>query len=145
MFAGGDIIRPHLLTTAIGQASIAADSIDRYLGSEEMAKRPKIDVHHFSLLDKLREVNLEPEPFKPLEEHDLREIDRGLRGTDLPARRSVASPSTTTRTARDRGRHASHEELFLGHFAYQERIKRTEIGPSSRGGARAISPSAWSA
>ncbi len=30
-FVAGDIIRPHLLTTAIGQASIAADSIDEYV------------------------------------------------------------------------------------------------------------------
>ena len=29
-FVCGDIVRPHLLTTAIGQASVAADSIDRY-------------------------------------------------------------------------------------------------------------------
>jgi glutamate synthase (NADPH) small chain len=29
-FVAGDIIRPHLLTTAIGQAWIAVDSIDEY-------------------------------------------------------------------------------------------------------------------
>ena len=51
-FAAGDIIRPHLLTTAIGQASIAADAIDDYLRGAEMDKRPKVDVHHFNLLEK---------------------------------------------------------------------------------------------
>jgi len=34
-FVCGDIVRPHLLTTAIGQAAVAVDSIDRYLSSEE--------------------------------------------------------------------------------------------------------------
>jgi NADPH-dependent glutamate synthase beta subunit-like oxidoreductase len=81
VFACGDIIRPHLLTTVIGQGSIAADSIDRYLSGKEMPKRPKVDVHHFNLLDKLREVNLEPKPFQPVAQPELREIDRGLRGT----------------------------------------------------------------
>jgi glutamate synthase (NADPH) small chain len=49
-FVAGDIIRPHLLTTAIGQASIAADSIEHYLNHEEQVKRPKVDKHHFKLL-----------------------------------------------------------------------------------------------
>ena len=40
-FVAGDIIRPHLLTTAIGHASIAADSIERYLGGAEFDKRPE--------------------------------------------------------------------------------------------------------
>ena len=66
LFACGDIIRPHLLITVIGQGSIAAESIDRYLNNKEMVRRPKVDVHHFMLLDKLREVNLEPKAFKPL-------------------------------------------------------------------------------
>ena len=59
-FVCGDIIRPHLLTTAIGQASICADSVDHYLAESEMSKRPKVDVHHFSLLSKLQETGLEP-------------------------------------------------------------------------------------
>ncbi len=62
-FVAGDIVRPHLLTTAIGQASVAADSIDAYLREQDPARRPKIDVHHFDLLDKLREGGLEPEAF----------------------------------------------------------------------------------
>ena len=45
VFAGGDIIRPHLLTTAIGHGAIAAEGIERFLAGEEQEKRPKIDVH----------------------------------------------------------------------------------------------------
>ena len=37
-FVAGDIIRPHLLTTAIGQASIAAESIDYYFKDTEIKK-----------------------------------------------------------------------------------------------------------
>ena len=130
VFACGDIIRPHLLTTVIGQGSIAADSIDRYLGKKEMAKRPKVDVHHFNLLDKLREVNLEPKPFKPVAEPDLREIDRGLRGTDR-AGKAVGGFAIHNYEDRSAAEVCQADELFLGHFPYQERIKRTEIGPSA--------------
>ena len=130
VFACGDIIRPHLLTTVIGQGSIAADSIDRYLGNKEMAKRPKVDVHHFSLLDKLREVNLEPKPYKSVVEPDLREIDRGLRGTSLTGK---AVGGFAVHNYEDRGgaEVCQSDELFLGHFPYQERIKRTEVGPTA--------------
>src|SRR3990170_1916019 len=82
-FVCGDIIRPHLLTTVIGQGSIAADSIDLYLNKKDMAKRPKVDVHHFSLLAKLQETGLSPKPFKPSEAEGPRPIDQGLRGTSL--------------------------------------------------------------
>ena len=51
LFVIGDVVRPHLLTTAIGQASIAVDSIDHYMKQEELSKRPKVDVHHFDLLN----------------------------------------------------------------------------------------------
>ncbi len=130
VFACGDIIRPHLLTTVIGQGSIAADSIDRYLGNKEMTKRPKVDVHHFSLLDKLREVNLEPKQFKPVEERDLREIDRGLRGTSL-AGKGVGGFAIHNYEDRGAAEVCQSDELFLGHFPNQERIKRSEIGPSA--------------
>ena len=59
-FVAGDIIRPHLLTTAIGQASIAAEGIDQYLKDAELRKRPKVDVHHFDLLAKLNEARAGP-------------------------------------------------------------------------------------
>ena len=130
VFACGDIIRPHLLTTVIGQGSIAADSIDRYLGNREMAKRPKVDVHHFSLLDKLREVNLEPKAFKANAEHDLREIDRGLRGTSLTGK-GVGGFAVHNYEDRGAAEVCQSDELFLGHFPQQERIRRSEIGPSA--------------
>ncbi len=130
VFACGDIIRPHLLTTVIGQGSIAADSIDRYLNRKEMPKRPKVDVHHFNLLDKLREVNLEPKPFKPVEEASLREIDRGLRGTSLPGK-AVGGYAIHNYEDRSASEVCMSGELFLGHFPNQERIKRSEIGPSA--------------
>lgn len=62
-FAAGDVINPHLLTTAIGQASIAAEGIHHYLMGDEIPKRPKVDTHHFKLLDELRVRELEPEDF----------------------------------------------------------------------------------
>ena len=58
MFVGGDVMRPHLLTTAIGHGAIAADGIDRYLRGEALEKRPKIDVHAFDMMRKLVEKGL---------------------------------------------------------------------------------------
>jgi len=130
VFACGDVIRPHLLTTVIGQGSIAAESIDRYLDKKEMVKRPKVDVHHFNLLDKLREANLEPKAFKPVEEPELREIDRGLRGTDS-AGKGVGGFAVHNYEDRGAAEVCHSNELFLGHFPHQERIPRTEVGPSA--------------
>ena len=62
-FVGGDVIEPHLLTTAIGHASIAVEGIDRYLQGDNLKKRPKVDVHHFSLLQELRSHELEPSEY----------------------------------------------------------------------------------
>ena len=63
-FAAGDVINPHLLTTAIGQASIAAEGIHHYLQAQDIPARPKVDTHHFKLLDELRIRELEPEEFE---------------------------------------------------------------------------------
>ena len=44
--------------STISRAFIVAETIDQYLNqidSKEMKKRPKVDVHHFNLLDKLKE------------------------------------------------------------------------------------------
>lgn len=71
-FVAGDIIRPHLLTTAIGQAWIAVESIDEYLNQAEHRRRPKVDVHHFNLLQKMTEAHLAPEEYNPAERGDLR-------------------------------------------------------------------------
>ena len=60
VFVGGDVLRPHLLTTAIGHGTIAAEGIDRYLQSEALDKRPKVDVHIFDLHRKMIEKGLQP-------------------------------------------------------------------------------------
>jgi Pyruvate/2-oxoacid:ferredoxin oxidoreductase delta subunit len=130
VFACGDILRPHLLTTVIGQGSIAADSIDRYLDHKEMPKRPKVDVHHFNLLDKLREVHLEPGKYESSEANGPRLIDQGLRGTSEHGK-AVGGFAIHNYEDRSAAEVCKSEELFLGHFPYQERIKRTEIGPSA--------------
>jgi NADPH-dependent glutamate synthase beta subunit-like oxidoreductase/Pyruvate/2-oxoacid:ferredoxin oxidoreductase delta subunit len=62
-FVAGDAVSPHLLTTAIGQASIAAQSIHRFLRGEDLAERPKVDVHHFDLLQELALKDLSPEEY----------------------------------------------------------------------------------
>jgi Pyruvate/2-oxoacid:ferredoxin oxidoreductase delta subunit len=41
VFAGGDVLRPHLLTTAIGHGAIAADGIDRFLRRRGTRKAPE--------------------------------------------------------------------------------------------------------
>ena len=114
-FVAGDIIHPHLLTTAIGHASIAADSIERYLGGAEFNKRPKVDVHHFDLLNKLKETDLEPTEF----EH------QGTWGTN--------EANFAVHNYEDRGANEiiSSERLFLSHFNYEARHLRELHGPDS--------------
>ncbi|MDH5648097.1 MAG: NAD(P)-binding protein [Gammaproteobacteria bacterium] len=129
-FACGDIIRPHLLTTVIGQASVAAESIDHYLKHEEMVKRPKVDVHHFNLLEKLRETNLEPESFKPEGDEKVRGIDRGLRGTSEQGK-AVGGYAIHNYEDRSAAEIIPSTELFLGHFQYEERHRRSESVPDA--------------
>jgi NADPH-dependent glutamate synthase beta subunit-like oxidoreductase len=117
-FAAGDIIRPHLLTTAIGQASIAADSIDHYLKREAQTKRPKVDVHHFALLKKLHEANLDPEEFNADDPDELRGTSDGNWAVHNYEDRSSAEI-------------ISSDRLFLGHFPYTPRNKRTSSGPTA--------------
>jgi glutamate synthase (NADPH/NADH) small chain len=117
-FAAGDIIRPHLLTTAIGQASIAAESINHYLKHEQQSKRPKVDVHHFKLLKKLHETNLDPAVFDPEERGDMRGTSDGNWAVHNYEDRSTAEI-------------ISSDKLFLGHFPYLPRNKRSSYGPSA--------------
>ncbi|MBV2121078.1 MAG: NAD(P)-binding protein [Candidatus Thiodiazotropha sp. (ex Ctena orbiculata)] len=116
-FVAGDIVRPHLLTTAIGQASIACESIDAYINKKAMAKRPKVDVHHFDLLDKLKEADMSPETF------DKDEGD--LRGTN--------SAKFAVHNYEDRSRQEviPANDLFLGHFEFTPRLLRSEDVPTS--------------
>ncbi len=129
-FVCGDIIRPHLLTTVIGQGSIAAESIDRYLSKKDMVKRPKVDVHHFNLLAKLQETGQTPKEFKPSEAEGPRPIDQGLRGTFLDGK-SIGGFAVHNYEDRGEAEICHSDELFLGHFPFVERIKRTEKVPSA--------------
>jgi len=103
-FAGGDIIRPHLLTTAIGHGAIAAEGIDRFLAGEELDKRPKIDVHTFDMMRKMAEKGL-----------SITETHEPMRGTYAS---DVAVHNFDNRSSRYV---IPHDELFLGHFAYTSR------------------------
>ena len=114
-FVAGDIIRPHLLTTAIGHASVAADSIEKYLEGIEPVKRPKVDVHHFDLLSKLRETDLSPAEY----DH------QGNWGTDDA---DYAVHNYEDRSAQEI---ISSDRLYLGHFNYEERNLRESHGPDS--------------
>jgi glutamate synthase (NADPH/NADH) small chain len=116
-FVAGDIIRPHLLTTAIGQASIAADSIDEYVRHAEHKRRAKVDVHHFSLLEKMQEAHLAPEAF------DAKAGDQ----------RGTADGNWAIHNYEDRSgaEVIPHDELFLGHFKYHVRNLRKEEVPSA--------------
>jgi len=117
-FVAGDIIRPHLLTTAIGQAWIAVESIDDYLKQAEHKRRPKVDVHHFNLLEKMTEAHLAPEAFNVDERGDLR-------GT------SDANFAIHNYEDRSGAEVIPHDELFLGHFKYEARNLRKEEVPSA--------------
>ena len=109
-FAGGDVIRPHLLTTAIGHGAIAADGIDRFLAGETPDKRPKIDVHVFDLKRKMVEKGLA-----------FSETHEPILGTD---RSNAAIHNYENRSERYV---IPHEELFLGHFTFVQRRKRQVI------------------
>ncbi len=110
MFVGGDVVRPHLLTTAIGHGAIAADGIDRFLAGEPLDKRPKIDVHTWDLKRKLVEKGL-----------TLSEVHEPIRGTDGS---TAAIHNFDNRSDRYV---IPHEELFLGHFQYTLRHKRKVV------------------
>lgn len=99
IFVGGDVVRPHLLTTAIGHGAIAADGIDRFLQGDALEKRPKIDVHSFDLTRKMVEKGL-----------TFSEVHEPIRGTD---KSTAAIHNFDNRSDRYV---ISHKELFLGHF-----------------------------
>ena len=118
-FVAGDIVRPHLLTTAIGQGSVVAETIKQYLDNTEIKKRPKVDVHHFNLSQKLEEANLAPV------EYDTSLSSEEQRGTD---RSDYAIHNYQDRSAQEI---ISTDLMFLGHFEAQARNLREEDVPSS--------------
>ncbi|MGO9174100.1 MAG: NAD(P)-binding protein [Rhodomicrobium sp.] len=110
VFVGGDVIRPHLLTTAIGHAWIAAESIDHYLKGEDQPNLPKVNVHHFNLLAKLKETGHEPSEYNHVQST----------GTDH------AAYAVHNYEDRARSQIVPADELFLGHFDYTLRTARSE-------------------
>jgi NADPH-dependent glutamate synthase beta subunit-like oxidoreductase len=114
-FVVGDIIRPHLLTTAIGHGSIAADSIDYYLQHKELMKRPRVDVHHFNLLGKLHERGLDPETYSGEQTRGTSEANFAVHNYEDRAAQEIIS----------------HDKLFKGHFPFTPRNRREEHGPDA--------------
>lgn len=110
VFAGGDVIRPHLLTTAIGHGSIAADGIHNFLLGKDLEKRPKIDAHQFDLMRKLVEKGIK-----------IEETHEPLRGT---CNSNVAVHNFDNRSDRYV---IPHDKLFLGHFSYVSRNQRNIV------------------
>ena len=110
VFAGGDVIRPHLLTTAVGHGSIAADGIHSYLNGMELEKRPKIDAHQFDLMRKMVEKGIK-----------IEETHEPMRGT---CNSNVAVHNFDNRSDRYI---IPHDKLFLGHFSYVPRNQRGVI------------------
>lgn len=111
-FAGGDILKPHLLTTAIGHGRVAAETIADYLDDGNIAKRPKIDIASFNLLEELHQRGHDPAPFEHPGE---------LRGTDTNAF------AVHNYEDRSNGQIVKHTELYKGHFPYVAREVRDEV------------------
>lgn len=109
-FAGGDVIRPHLLTTAIGHGRIAAETIDHFLAGSPQDRRPKVDVRQFDLLEELQHRGLSPEPYG----HEQ------ARGT--------SDSGYAVHNYDDRGgsQIVPHRDLFKGHFNFVARSRRGE-------------------
>ena len=109
-FAGGDVVRPHLLTTAIGHGRIAAETIDHFLAGSPDDRRPKVDVHQFNLLAELHARRLEPAPY------------------DHAQKRGTSADRYAVHNYEDRGASQiiPHEDLFKGQFPFVARSRRDE-------------------
>ncbi len=107
VFVAGDVIKPHLLTTAIGHARICADGIDAFLAGHELDRRPKVDVDHWDMVRKWLETG-----------HEYNELHGPEWGT--------AEKKDLLHNFEDRSKRyvIPSTDLFLGHFASTPRIKR---------------------
>ncbi len=110
-FAGGDIIKPHLLTTAIGHGRIAAQTITDFLDDGEIEKRPKIDAPSFNLLQELAQRG------HPKDKYN----HQPTRGTDK------SNFAVHNYDDRSDNQIIKHKDLFLAHFPYVAREKRDEV------------------
>ena len=116
----GDIVRPHLLTTAIGQAYIVSETIENDFNGIELKKRPKVDVHHFDINSKLHEAGL-----------DVNAYDANAHKDD--ASRGTETSDYAIHNYEDRSQQEiiNTDNMFLGHFEYTERNHRDTDVPSS--------------
>ena len=109
-FAGGDIVRPHLLTTAIGHGNIAAETIDHMLSGHMDERRPKVDSHHFNLLEELHQRGKDPEAFE----------NKPTLGT------SEGNFAVHNYEDRSKSQIIPHDDLFLGHYTNDPVGRRDE-------------------
>ena len=110
-FAGGDTVNPHLLTSAIGHASIAVEGIDQYLQGKAVADRPKVDAHQFDLLEELAKKGLSPEPYTQGQTWGTSSGKFAIHNFDSRAESDVIKSRA----------------LFLGHFKYEPVHAREEV------------------
>ena len=110
VFVAGDVIRPHLLTTAIGHARICVDGIEAFLAGQDLDRRPKVDVAHWDMVRRWVETGHEYNEHHGQEWGTSDKKDLLHNFEDRSSRYVI--PST---------------ELFLGHFANTPRNKRDVI------------------
>ncbi len=110
-FVAGDIVQPHLLTTAIGHGWSAAESIHHYLESGEPVRKPKINVHHFNLLEGMRRAGREPAPYEPAYVRGTSEGDFAVHNYEDRSSVEVIR----------------HDRLYLGHFQPTPRHHRERV------------------
>ncbi|MCP5036426.1 MAG: FAD-dependent oxidoreductase, partial [Rhodobacteraceae bacterium] len=117
IFVAGDIIKPHLLTTAVGQASIAAEAIDHYMMGEPLGKLPKVNKHHFDLLGKLRETGHGPSEYDHVQRAGTDEAEYAVHNFEDRSNNQIVPA----------------DDLFLGHWGFDPRFNRQEhhIGPDN--------------
>ncbi|MEJ2529982.1 MAG: 4Fe-4S dicluster domain-containing protein, partial [Gammaproteobacteria bacterium] len=114
-FVGGDAVTPHLLTSAIGHASIAVDGIDSFLRKGTVSERPKVDVHQFEMLQELKKRGLEPEPYDHAQVRGTFNSKFAVHNFDNRAESEVIK----------------HAELFKAHFAYEPAYEREMVDINS--------------
>ena len=107
MFAGGDVIRPHLLTTAIGHGSIAADGIHNFLNG------------HDGEASQDRRAPVRPDA-QDVERAEIKETHEPLQALD--------SSNVAVQLRQPFDRYIiPHDKLFLGHFSYVPRNQRNIV------------------
>ncbi len=110
-FAGGDILRPHLLTTAIGHGRIAAETITDFLDDGDVEKRPKVDVAHFDLLEELAQRGQAPGAYENINGRATDSSDFAVHNYEDRSESQIIK----------------HDALFLGHFNFVKREIRDEV------------------